>query len=365
MIIRLCQDAVEWNHAVLMMKGTLYHSWQWGELRRSNGWLPWRVLVENQGLPRAAMQLLERRLPIAGASILWGIRGIADHGLQFDGLLELVKWLRAIARERRSILIRLDPGFAESEELRLKELVQVGFHSLPDRWSLWNLPRAVMTLDITRSTEEVFDRMHHKVRQNIRGFEKRWLECEVGTERAHIRDFYSVFLGTGERRGFPVRDLDHFLRVRDLLLANNGGSVFLARHQRDVVAGLLCAKFGKICYALYGGSDFRFGNLKAQEVLYWKAILWAKESGCEVFDLLGAMTDFPVKPRNPGYGIYLFKTRLGAGLHIMASYLDLFDRKLPYDIFRFFETRAGGPAFRAFVKARSIGKRFTLATRKL
>src|SRR6202034_4125697 len=118
MQIGLCTDRDAWNRAVVHFNCALYHSWEWGEVRQTEGWIPWRVLVESEREPRAAVHILEKRLPMRAGSLLYAVRGIV--GEDDDPLLvkELSPWLKAFARERSAILLRMDPEFPDREKSR-------------------------------------------------------------------------------------------------------------------------------------------------------------------------------------------------------------------------------------------------------
>src|SRR6185437_1716474 len=77
--IGLSENKEAWNAAVIALGGTLYHSWEWGETRASQGWRPWRVLAQEDETPCAAVQFFERRVPVIGATLLYAASGIAGH----------------------------------------------------------------------------------------------------------------------------------------------------------------------------------------------------------------------------------------------------------------------------------------------
>src|SRR5579863_2277477 len=174
------------------------------------------------------------------------------------------------------------------------------------------------------------------------------LEFECGSSPEHLRDLYNLLNLTGERRGFAVRGMEHFLQIGRILFQDQQGQVILARHQGKIVAGLGLAIFGKNCYALNSGSDWQFRNLRGSEAVEWKGIEWAKGSGCFEFNMVGASTNYPPQEGNYGYGLYRFKKEFGADLHFYIGYFDLVTNSFSYKLFTHVVRKYGGKAWKAF-----------------
>jgi lipid II:glycine glycyltransferase (peptidoglycan interpeptide bridge formation enzyme) len=181
-----------------------------------------------------------------------------------------------------------------------------------------------------------------------------------------MQDFYGLLLKSGQRQGFPVRSLDYFLQIQRTLLAEGNGLVFLAGHEQETIAGALCSRFGTRCHYLYGGFDWDYRRLGANEPLQWRAIQWAKDAGCRWYDTGGLGTSYPPREGNSGYGVYNYKKGFGADICYSAGLFDLVNSRAGYAAFRLFEKRllprayklAGGFLSRArhFYAARSSWK---------
>lgn len=352
MNIELSDNEAAWNRAILELSGTLYHSWEWGEVRRAEGWLTTRALLKTDGKAVAAVQILERRLPMGMGTILYIPRGIAGADNDPATVARMVAWLKRFVLDRRPILLRMDPSFLDSDQTRRALLVSNGFRALPDEWSLWNLPRATMVLDIFRSEEDILRNMRRTHRQLIQRAVRDGLEVEAGTGMDHLRDFYSLVLKSSKRQGFALRGMEHFLNIRKQFCILGDALFFLCRQNGRAVAAIFCGCFGTTCHYFHGGFDVGLRAPGATEILHWKAIQWARGKGCKYYDLLGSATPHPPKEGNRGYGLYNYKKGFGADLLYSAGYFDLAHRSSLYRVFRFMEEHPS--LIEPALKARSI-----------
>jgi peptidoglycan pentaglycine glycine transferase (the first glycine) len=359
MRIELCDDPQEWNKAVLALNGTLYHSWQWGQLCLSQGWTPWRVLAEEHGMPRAALQILERRLPLIPLSILYAPKGIAHRLTGLQHLAELVGWLSGFLRKRHAIFLRIDPEILDTDEDAKGQLKALGFRWLSEeQWSFWgNFPRAWMVTDVSLPEDELLRRMRRSHRYLIGRAAKSGASIAASTDVSDLRELYGLILKSADRQQFPVRSLDRFLRLGDLFLRDGQGVIWLARSDGRPVAGILCARFGESAYYLHGGFDSAC-RVNANEALHWKAIQWSKQMGCREYNLIGAGTRYPPQEGHRGYGTYSFKKGFGSVLRYYAGYFDLVGNRPAYSLFRYLENKALGKAYHFLAVLRPSLKRF-------
>ncbi len=339
--IGLSENKEAWNAAVIALGGTLYHSWEWGETRASQGWRPWRVLAQEDETPCAAVQFFERRVPVIGATLLYAASGIAGHDTESSVVNPLAAWMGEFSVNRKAILVRLESRFEDQDKSRKALLTSTGFRALADQWSLWNLPRASMVIDITSPEEELLRRMRRSHRAYINRAQRNGLKITASNEVADLRAFYALLLKSSERQGFAVRDIRYFLHLREQLLTRGRGSVFLAEIGGQPVGGVLCAQFNSTCHNLYSGFDWIARQAHTNEALHWSAISWARKSGCCRYDMGGAGTSYPPTEGSSGHGLYNFKKDFGAELVYSAGYFDLINRPALYSALRFAETHTG------------------------
>jgi lipid II:glycine glycyltransferase (peptidoglycan interpeptide bridge formation enzyme) len=323
MNICICDDREQWNEAVLSFGGALYQSWEWGELRAPEGWRPWRLLFKDAtGSVVAAVNVLERRLPL-GLSLMYGVRGILGCESRGDHLAEVVKSLREFVRAHGAILLRLDPRVPDTDKEYKSLLLRAGLKSRPEQWSLWNRPRFTMAVDLTVPEPELLARMKKIHRNRVHRVQRSGLAIEIGSSSSHIEEFYKLLQKTSERQQIVIRQLSYFQRVRELLMTQDRGAVFIARQEGKAVAAISCARFGKACHFVHGGFDWEARTANANEYLHYRAMLWGKEHGCVKYTLGGAGTRYPPEQQNSGYSLYHFKQGFGADDVYSVGYFDL------------------------------------------
>jgi lipid II:glycine glycyltransferase (peptidoglycan interpeptide bridge formation enzyme) len=346
--LELCHDPKEWDGIAAANGSWIYQSWGWGELRRDESWIPWRLMLREQNGTRLGLQIFERRIPFLASSLLYAPRPPRPRENDLISWHRLVDQLRKFLRERRAILLRIDPDFLDSDRVGKTLITRLGFQEVSDqKWSSWgNLPRSWMIVDLRPDEDAIFHGMRENHRRSIRKAGEIGVVVDTGTDDLSVSDLHRLLLKTSEKKGFEVRDLDYFFRLRDVLLENGHGKIFIARHQGSPVAATACARFGASCYYLYGGFDFDQRHATSSHVLHWRAIQWAKSVGCTEYNLIGTGTKFPPAKGSIGFDLYNFKKGFGSELRYYAGYFDLVGIKTLYAAFRILEAHASRALYR-------------------
>lgn len=115
-----------------------------------------------------------------------------------------------------------------------------------------------------------------------------------------IYTFYQLYTATMQRNRakeayfFPRQ----FFRNLFLLLEDNA-ELLSACYNDQVIAAMLLLSNGNYIHYYLGGSDSDFQFLRPNDLLFYKAILWAKAQGHKIFNLGGG--------NEPGDSLYQFK----------------------------------------------------------
>lgn len=143
--------------------------------------------------------------------------------------------------------------------------------------------RHVLPLDRDESSLRMALSQTH--RRRLRQAERSGLEIRFGRSADDVGDFYRLHVATRRRQGVPVQPRRFFEAVRRHLIDPGLGVVALAAPAGGrPVAGAVLLAWNGTAIGKYQASDDGSWQLRPNHLLYWAAIRWAREAGCEQFD---------------------------------------------------------------------------------
>lgn len=325
----------EWNALVRALPHTDFRqSWEWGAFRVADGWGVVRAAVVTRERALVAAQVLVRRLPGLGR-ILYVPRGplLADEAATVPALADLVALLR-----RRVGGIFLRSSLGPAAEATAAPLQAGGFVPLPDLWSVWNTPRNVMRLDLTGSERDLLARMARKRRQHISTAGRKGVVTQRAADLGTLRAFHALHAVHGRLHDYPVPGWPTLATLH----REFGGelAIFTGLVKQEIAGMLVGIRFGPVAHTLYLATTPAASHTPVGDLLHWELIRWAREAGCVELDLGSSCTDVPPTETHPHYGIYRFKSELGARLTLCVGYHDRVFAPLRYRIARLLEAHA-------------------------
>ena len=161
-----------------------------------------------------------------------------------------------------------------------------------------------------RSEDDVLKGMNQLWRRNIKKADKQGVVVEQGT-RADLKAFHDLYVHTAERDHFTPRGLAYFETMYDALSAEEAGriSLWLARHEGDLVASTIAIRVGTHAWYSYGASSTEKREVRGSNAVQWAMIRDAMAHGAEVYDLRG-ITD-TLAADDPHLGLIQFKVGTG------------------------------------------------------
>ncbi len=329
------KDRHAWNEFVARHKLCHYaQSYEWGELKRAEGWNPIRLGVEASGKIVAGVAMLEKKLPLIGKSIFYAPRGPLVSLDDYRRVELLMEGIKDVARRHKAIFLRVDPYERENGSAEVKDMIlRLGFRETGMDWSTWNVPRITQINDLPPDCESLFNSFRPKVRRDIRLPYKRGATVVEDASESTLREFYEILKDTARWKGFAVRDYYHFEVLRREFERINSFKFFIARLNGIPIAGVMCIKFGKRCWYVHGGTNSNFRNFPTSYLVQWEAIKTAIEEGCEIYDFGGTPVNYPPRPSDVGYGLYEFKKWLGGKLVQLVGYFDFVFDPVWYKVF--------------------------------
>ncbi|MBC8098042.1 MAG: peptidoglycan bridge formation glycyltransferase FemA/FemB family protein [Armatimonadetes bacterium] len=286
----------------------------WGEHKTQFGWHMTRLALQSDsGAIVAGAQVLLKPLPARLGTMAYLPMG----PLVTDAAHYPLLWtaLQAhLTRQYRAAFLKIEPGiYNDSPALD---------------WSGWGFSQSSQTVqpprtilvDLRGGEDAILARMNQGTRRKIR----QSLDPERGGVRyftvealSDVGRFAALMQTTGERNDFGIHTAAYYEQAFALFDPAQR-ALILAEHDGDLLAGVMVFAAGKTAWYLYGASANDKRNLMASYGAQWLAMRWARERGCEVYDLWGipdadeATLEADFQTRSDGlWGVYGFKRGWG------------------------------------------------------
>jgi peptidoglycan pentaglycine glycine transferase (the first glycine) len=300
--------------------GHVLQSSQWGRLKERFGWQVARVAIEDKGQWLAGAQVLFR--PLGPRTIAYVPKGPVTDWADEEVVRTLLEALHHLCRQRRAILLKIEPDLAEDPTLA-QRFTELGFRASPQTIQ----PRCTILLDLTLEPEAILARMKSKTRYNIRLSGRKGVTVREGTAE-DLPGFYRLTQLTGQRDRFGIHSQAYYETAYQLFVPQGLAKLFLATFEDQVLAGIMAFAFGQRAWYMYGASSDEHRNLMPNYLLQWEAIQWAKKRGCLTYDLWGIpdeeeeVLEREFLKRSDGlWGVYRFKRGFGGQVvHYLGAY---------------------------------------------
>jgi len=191
-------------------------------------------------------------------------------------LQQFVSYLKDLAKEEKSIFIKIEP---------LDDKVPEALHQFKFKKSSKEIqPKKSVIIDLERSEEELLRAMHHKTRYNIKVAEKDGLMFTVGND---MDAFWKLLKHTAKNDSFSTHPKEYYQK----LCSTPGlkAEMVFIKHESVPVAGALLLAYGDTVYYLHGAMDrdAKYKPMMAPYKLHWEVVKWAKGYGMKYYDLWG------------------------------------------------------------------------------
>ncbi|MBQ6553312.1 MAG: peptidoglycan bridge formation glycyltransferase FemA/FemB family protein [Clostridia bacterium] len=329
-------------------RGHFMQSAEWAALK--NDWKREVVVTRNgDGSIRGGISILVRKIPMTPYTLMYAPRGpIFDEG-DSAAFTDIVNGARRLAKQHRSVCLRMDPDIRAGYEPFKKALESMKLKVKGGKNFETTQPRFVYRMDIKGKTEdEVMANFTSKTRYNVRVAIKNGVETRVvnGDPEA-IAQFHALMKVTGERDGFICRSKEYFERLLKSL--GEDARLYAAYYNGEMIAGTLAIRYADKVWYLYGASSNKERNRMPNYLLQWDMIRWAIESGVSVYDFRGVSGD--MDESNPLYGLYRFKRGFNGELVEFVGEIDAVFKRFGYSF-----TEFGTRTFKHLRKRRFLAK---------
>lgn len=307
-------DGRAWNALLRpLLCAHIQQTWEWGEFkRRTTGWTPERITFEQDGQVVAAVQVLTRR---AGPlRVMYAACGPALDYTNIPLVEAVLDYLQALARQRSAIWLKIDPelplgyGVPGEEDARDDPVGLAVVDRLRARGWRFSASqvqfRNTITIDLSRSEDDLLMAMHQSTRRKVRTAEKKGVIIRDGTP-ADLPLLYELYRITGERDGFLTRPLAYYADAWGSFMQAGLAHPLIAEYEGTPLAHVILLHFGAKCWYFYGASSNEERQRMPNYALQWAAIRWARQRGYRLYDLRGAPDVFDEADRL--WRVYEFK----------------------------------------------------------
>jgi lipid II:glycine glycyltransferase (peptidoglycan interpeptide bridge formation enzyme) len=191
-----------------------------------------------------------------------------------------------------------------------------------------------------RTEDDVLNGMNQQWRRNIKKAAKEGVEVGRGTG-TDLKAFHDLYAHTAERDHFTPRPLSYFQTMYDAMSAEDPGRItlWLARHEGDLVAATIAIRVGTHAWYSYGASSTDKRDVRGSNAVQWAMIRDAMEQGAEVYDLRGITET--LDSDDPHVGLIQFKVGTGGEAVEYAGEWDLPLNTVLYKGFSLYMGRRG------------------------
>jgi peptidoglycan pentaglycine glycine transferase (the first glycine) len=318
------KDAIVWNNKLQQHEGAhILQSWQWGQVKEKFGWQTSRQIWEADGQANALGSILNRTQRLTGFgpqfNILYVPRGPVCDWSNSRTTQTILDYLEGLSGQKGTIFIKIDPevitgrGVPGSEADEPDPIGRKIINTLTGRkWFLSESQiqfRNTALLELRGTENDWLSRMKQKTRYNLHLAQKKNVHIRLASTKDLPR-LYRLYAETSLRDGFIIRSEEYYLTIWQTFMKANMAKGLIAEVEGYPVAGLFLFMLGKKAWYLYGMSTNAHREKMPNYLLQWEAMKYAKEAGCEIYDLWGAPDQF--NDSDSMWGVYRFKEGLGA-----------------------------------------------------
>jgi len=334
----------DWNASLLSFPSYhLFQTKEWATVKEGYGWQPIPFTCgDDTASPRA--MVLERSISLGKnlirSKILYVPRGPLVNWENISQVEYLMDHLEQLGRERQAIFIKIDPEVflgkgipGDQDEIsfpsgeRIKNILRsrgwvYSSEQIQFQNSIW--------IDLISGEDEILARMKQKTRYNVKLATKKGVVIRQGSEK-DFDQLFQLYAQTSLRDGFAIRGKQYYFDVWSRFISAGMATPFLAEYEGEILGGLFLFWFGKKSWYLYGMSSEAHRDLMPNYGLQWSAIQFARQQGCEIYDLWGAPDHFDGQDRMSG--VFRFKQGLGGEVVRMIGAWDFPIQKSRYNIY--------------------------------
>lgn len=327
------------------------NAFSWGKVRKVDGWQPHYYIAKDTGRITGMIMVLEKKISFLGFSIMYAPKGpVWEPSDGFSPLKHLFSRIREDAKKSRTIFLRVDPNLPDDFYANNDDpFIFQAFKHLEYRWSLWNSPRDVYRIDLTKADnfEEFFNTIDRDARRCVRKSQNEGVTIRPAENLGELQTFYRIFSQFSVGKGFMSREYEYQETLWNEFISKGNGRLSLAIYKGEIIGGLICIMFGNKCLAMHMGTPYEYHKLQTYYAYIWDSIRWAKDKGCVWYSFRGTGTT-PTQES--------FKKKFNPQVVSLIGYYDLPLKPRIYRMLYFCEFKILPRIWRSIMKIRKCYK---------
>ncbi|OGE26538.1 hypothetical protein A3C32_02195 [Candidatus Daviesbacteria bacterium RIFCSPHIGHO2_02_FULL_41_14] len=306
MDLRLLSDPDKDNYNKLITH--VVQSWEWGSFRETLGLTTLRYGLFIDKKLHLAFQLTIHKIPFTNKTFGYLPKGPYPSKELLDALVEIGKKYNCIA-------IKIEPNIQVSDSRSQANALDKRL--IPSSKTLFT--KYNFLLDLTQSDDQILQKMHPKIRYNIKVAQKHQVVIEERTDDDGLAIYLKLYFETTKRQNYHGHSPTYHRLLWNTLKQQNMARILIASYTtpgsnvKIPLSAWMLFNFKDTLYYPYGGSSSEYKNVMASTLLAWETIKLGKKLKLKTLDLWGALEP-EASINHPWRGFHQFKERLGPSL---------------------------------------------------
>jgi Uncharacterized protein involved in methicillin resistance len=358
----------------------------WGKFKSNYGWETNYIALQKNNKIVAASMFLKKKVPIINKHIFYAGRGFLMDYNDHVTLKIFTREMKNYLKRQKGIFVKLDPYIIHMEHSGNYEIVENGVNNYKIIRTLKKFgyvhhgytkgltgagaakPRWEYRINLKeKSMEEIYQRFNKTTKRLLKKDSNKYVSVRE-LQQKELGVFCKIEENTCNTKHFPYRgdsffknmydelykdsmikvmvaelDLDQYIHTLETEATNDKKQYDTAnlltelKEERDksgskvVLASSLFITVGNEIVYFAGGSNRKYMKYKAQFLIQWEMIQFAKKENYDYYNFGGISGDNSEK--NPHYGLWRFKNNFGGEVTEFIGEFDLVINKTFYFLY--------------------------------
>ena len=292
-----------------------FQSKEWAELKRLDGWHTYFLGIDQNGKIRAATMLLSRELRIIKKRVFYAPRGFIINFKDLELLRVFTKELKIFIKERKGILLRIDPYFSLKDldsngnyiqgsynnDKCIDILRSLGYIQMSNNFTK---PNTLYILELNgKNNDELLNDMDESTKTTILTNENKQIYTRdiedneinkvfdiiknshnITNYISNIENFYHIFKNNLNIRVIEI-DIDKYVVNASNEQEKKEALDLQYKYGHKLILGCSISIFyDKEVTTVCSAINDKFIDLLPNYTLTWENIKWAKKNGYEIYN---------------------------------------------------------------------------------